>query len=739
MRDSSFYGLKAAKQHKKAKQLPWVDISDDDDKEKRNGVKRKYSSSHNRHDRSQNGQNGHKHKKRRHSSHCSDSPHLNGVSDEAGPSRQSIPHTNGMNSGSISAKAKVIQEQRRRLPIAQGRDALIDEIRSHDVTVLLGETGSGKTTQVPQYILESGIARNGMIAVTQPRRVAATSLAQRVALEQSVPVGSLVGYAVRFDEKHSSKTRIKYLTDGMIVRELMSDPLLSNYSVVIVDEAHERTLRTDLLIANLKSIQKQRNPSPNDKGKGKADSSNPLKIVIMSATLDAEKFSKFYHNAKIIYVKGRQYPVKIYHSAESQLDYADAAMRTFFQIHTDQPPGDVLIFLPGQEDIEGLQKSIQLFANQLPVDTPAVLTCTMFAAQDNSQNSKAFNQTPPNTRKCILATNIAETSITIPGIKYVIDSGKCKEKQYLARSAGGGFDTLLTRDITKSSAMQRTGRAGREGMGVCFRLYTEEAYSNMAVSGDPEILRCSLTSSILNLKFASALKTLWLLGAIDNNQQLTPAGRKMALFPLEPQYACTVVASKAFACTSEILDIVSILSASSKLFLDITEQREAVAEARRKFRHPSGDHCTILNAVKAYREITASSNKHGRREWCRKHFLNERTFLEARDIREQLVVTCGRVGIDATVSAKENEDAIVKSMGHGLAGNSAFLQADGTYKQTMGQTIIKVHPGSTLCDKKHPAIIYDELVYTNQIYARGVSAIPKGFFLSLSAFKQRKA
>ncbi|CAA7265450.1 unnamed protein product [Cyclocybe aegerita] len=491
MRDSSFYGLKAAKQHKKAKQLPWVDVSDDDDKEKRNGIKRKHSSSHNHHDHSQNGQNGHKHKKRRRSSQHSDSPHLNGVSDEAGPSRQSTPHTNGMNSGSISAKAKAIQEQRRQLPIAQGRDALIDEIKNNDVTVLLGETGSGKTTQVPQYILESGIARNGMIAVTQPRRVAATSLAQRVALEQSVPVGGLVGYAVRFDEKHSAKTRIKYLTDGMIVRELMSDPLLSNYSVVIVDEAHERTLRTDLLIANLKSIQKQRNPSPNDKGKGKADSSNPLKVVIMSATLDAEKFSKFYYNAKIVYIKGRQHPVKIYHSVESQLDYTDAAMRAFFQIHTDQPPGDVLIFLPGQEDIESLQKSIQLFANQLPVDTPAVLTCTMFAAQDNSQNSKAFNPTPPNTRKCILATNIAETSITIPGIKYVIDTGKCKEKQYLARSAGGGFDTLLTRDITKSSATWND-RA------IVFLL--EEAYSSMAVSGDPEILRCSLTSSILNLK-----------------------------------------------------------------------------------------------------------------------------------------------------------------------------------------------------------------------------------------------
>ena len=214
----------------------------------------------------------------------------------------------------------------------------------------------------------------------------------------------------------------------------------------------------------------------------------------------------------------------------------------------------------------------------------------------------------------------------------------------------------------------------------------------------------------------------------------------MASFPLEPQHACAIVASKDYGCTSEVLDIVSIISASSKLFLDISDQREAVTEVRRKFRHPSGDHMTILNVVRAYREIAASEKKHARKEWCRKHFLNERTLLEARDIREQLVVTCGRVGIDPVASAKENEDPVIKSMGHGLAGNSAFIQPDGSYKQTMGQSvsfllssmirflfflsfsnqkncypffslkIVKIHPASTLCDKKVPAIIYDDLV-----------------------------
>ena len=193
--------------------------------------------------------------------------------------------------------------------------------------------------------------------------------------------------------------------------------------------------------------------------------------------------------------------------------------------------------------------------------------------------------------------------------------------------------------------------------------------------------------TIIAHSVASALKTLWLLGAIDHKQQLTPAGKEMASFPLEPQHACAIVASKDFGCTSEVLDIVSIISASSKLFLDISDQREVVTEVRRKFRHPSGDHMTILNVVRAYREIAASEKKHARKEWCRKHFLNERTLLEAKDIREQLVVICGRVGIDPAASAKENEDPVIRSMGHGLAGNSAFIQPDGSYKQTMGQTV----------------------------------------------------
>ncbi|ESK90497.1 atp-dependent rna helicase prh1 [Moniliophthora roreri MCA 2997] len=659
-----------------------------------------------------------------------------------------------------SSKHAAILEQRANLPIAKGKEALINEFRSNDVCVLLGETGSGKTTQVPQYLLESGLAGNGMIAVTQPRRVAATSLAARVAAEQNVKVGSLVGYSVRFDERSGPDTRIKYLTDGMIVRELLSDPLLSKYSILIVDEAHERSLRTDLLIANLKTIQAQRNGSSDVKGKGKEreNPANPLKIIVMSATLDAEKFAKFFSGSKVIYVQGRQHPVTIYHSSQSQVDYVDAAMRTFFQIHTDQPPGDVLIFLPGQEDIESLEKSIRLYANQLPQNQQDVLVCSMYASQAPGQNAKVFNSTPPNTRKCILATNIAETSITIPGVKYVIDTGKCKEKRYLAKNTGGGFDTLLTRDITKSSAMQRAGRAGREGVGYCFRLYTEDSFNSMALSAEPEILRCGLASPMLQLKclgqdletldlmdkpdtdsMISALKTLFLIGALDQTGQITQLGREMAAFPLEPVYSRAVLASKEYGCTSEVLTIISVLSTSSKLFIDSSEQRDTVSEVRRKFRHASGDHLTILNVVRAYRDVALSENKSGRREWCRKHFLNERALIEANDIREQLQQTCGRLGIDSKVSCSDKDEPIIQALGHGLVANTAFLQPDGSYKQTMGQSVVKIHPSSSLCDKKAPTIIYDEVVYTNQIYARGVSIINKSFLASLGALKLRQA
>ncbi|KIP03746.1 hypothetical protein PHLGIDRAFT_110455 [Phlebiopsis gigantea 11061_1 CR5-6] len=676
--------------------------------------------------------------------------------------------------GPGSSKQAAIQEQRKQLPISRGRNAIIKEIRENDVTVLVGETGSGKTTQIPQYLLDSGLARNGMIAVTQPRRVAATSLASRVALETQSNLGSLVGYSVRFSDCSSEKTKIKFVTDGMLMRELLGDPELERYSVVVVDEAHERTLRTDVVLARLKEILKKRNSSQTDvKGKGKGKEreasgpTNPLRVVIMSATLDAEKFSSFFGNAKILYVQGRQHPVAIYHTAAPQPDYVDAALRTVFQIHTDQPPGDILVFLPGQEDIESLDKSIQLYAKRLPPDTHNILTCPLYASLPPAHQQQIFLPSPKGTRKVILATNIAETSVTIPGVRYVIDSGKCKEKRWVGRGIGGGFDTLLTRDITKSSAWQRTGRAGREAAGSCFRLYTEEAFNALPLSAEPEIQRCSLTSSMLQLKcldqnledmefmespdmdgVAQALTTLYLLGALDDKKKLTPLGRQMAYFPLEPPLARALLASQEFGCTSEVLSIVSILSSSSKLFVDTSDTRDAARDANSKFRHISGDHLTMLNVVRAYEEVLQSEGgadgkkapKAALKDWCMRQYVSHRCLTEAFEIRAQLRDLCEKQKIDWKVSCGDKrgeEQAILRSLVRGLVQNTAFLQPDGRYKQVMGRSIIKIHPGSSLCDKKVPAVVYDELVYTTQVYARGVSAITRNYIAEVPVTNHR--
>ncbi|KAI9465636.1 P-loop containing nucleoside triphosphate hydrolase protein [Lactarius psammicola] len=309
-----------------------------------------------------------------------------------------------------------------------------------------------------------------------------------------------------------------------------------------------------------------------------------------------------------------------------------------------------------------------------------------------------------------------------------------------------GFDTLLPTDITKSSAMQRTGRAGREGHGYCFRLYTEEAFDSMAMSAEPEIQRTNLTETFLMLKvigqdldrmpfmdspdqesIGSALRTLWLLDAIDNSRRLTDFGRSLAMFPLEPLHAATLLASVKHRCTSEVVSILSLLSSSAPLFPDTTSQRDAASEARAKFRHPSGDHWTMLNVFRAYDEIYVSEDKNGRKDWCKRNFVNQRALRDGCDIRTQLRSVCDRMNIDWKLSCGNEETPVLRSLLKGLLQHVAFLQPDGSYKQMMGPSTIKIHPSSFLIDKRSPAIMYNELVYTTNIYARGVSAIYKSF------------
>ncbi|RKP34858.1 putative ATP-dependent RNA helicase DHX33-like protein [Dimargaris cristalligena] len=626
------------------------------------------------------------------------------------------------------------EEERKRLPIYSARDAILAGIKKHPSVIIVGETGSGKTTQIPQYILEAGWAQYGAIAVTQPRRVAATSLARRVAEEAGTKLGQRVGYTVRFDDTSSPHTKLKYLTDGMLMREILSDPLLHRYNYVLLDEAHERTLRTDILFGMLKDIQSKRHQlKPNGSATTTPRIVDELKIIVMSATLDAERFAKYFNNAEILYVEGRQFPVRVFNTLEPQPDYLDSALVTALQIHTEQGPGDVLVFLTGQEEIENLEKLLLEQRQRLPAEAQDLLVCPLFAALPPAQQALVFTPAPPRTRKIILATNIAETSITLPGIRYVIDTGVHKSRGYSSKI---GIESLLVAPISKSSARQRTGRAGREALGYCYRLYTEDGFAQLEEDSEPEILRCNLAAAILQLKAAGvndvldfdymdrppklallrALEQLYALNALDDTGRLSKLGKWMAEFPLDPCFAKVLFESQAHQCTHEVIDIIALLSVDT-LFMMPFHKREEAAEARQKFTSLDGDHITFLNLQKAYQSVKGDS------QWCSDHFVNHRGMHHVQEVRKQLRQVCERVKVNPNVSCGHDFDRVLQCFTTGFFHQTALLQPDGTYRSVIGSQYVRIHPSSTLFGKRHEAILYNELVFTTRLYVRGVSAI----------------
>ncbi|KAJ2726454.1 ATP-dependent RNA helicase [Coemansia sp. Benny D115] len=489
----------------------------------------------------------------------------------------------GQKKQNYKTQAKKLAAQRQALPIYSARKAIISKIYENSTVIVVGETGSGKTTQIPQYLLESGFTTPGKtaIAVTQPRRVAATSIARRVAEEVGTPLGGRVGYTIRFEDCSSQATQLRFCTDGLLLREILADPLLRRYTVVILDEAHERTLRTDILLGMLKDIQKERarvaelnrqaaskhemqgyeeDSNRDHRSKGthvKFDSADDekeqkeeesveytvmdevhgdvtglddLRVVVMSATLDAERFSSYFNDAPILYVAGRQFPVTTYYTVTPQSDYLDAAHLAALQIHTETPSnsGDILIFLAGQEDIENVERLLMDSASSLPKGVPALLPCPIFAALPQAQQAKVFDPAPEFTRKVILATNIAETSLTIPGIRYVIDSGVHKVRGFDPRVG----ESLLVEPVSKSSARQRAGRAGREAAGACYRLYTEADFAQLPEDSVPEIKRCQLAMVVLQLK-ASGVKDVMSFDFMDRPSRKALKHALMELYALE--------------------------------------------------------------------------------------------------------------------------------------------------------------------------------------------------------------
>lgn len=448
-----------------------------------------------------------------------------------------------------------LQKERWSLPIFSARGEIIKEFRNSDTIVLIGETASGKTTQIPQFLLKSGLGSPGCIGCTQPRRVAAITVAQRVAAELDVPLGDRVGYCVRFEDCTSDKTRIKYMTDGMLMREAIGDRLMSLYSCIILDEAHERTIHTDILFGIVKEAQKIRK----DKGLPR------LRIVIMSAAMDADHFSAYFGNAKVLYLEGRLHGIDVFYAKETQDDYLRASLLSIFQLHQECLPNeDILVFLTGQEEIEAMARTIKNISLSLPGGLPKLLIYPLYASLPKHQQLKAFQQAPIGARKVVLSTNVAETSVTIKGIKYVIDSGRVKAKCFLPAT---GLDVLTVQKISKAQAWQRAGRAGRECPGAVYRLYTEEEFSEMDFMSKPEIQRCSLSNVILQLlaigisdvysfdfmdppspeAIKNALTELHFLGAVIEVQSgvfhLTDVGRKMSVFPLAPMLSRTILAA----------------------------------------------------------------------------------------------------------------------------------------------------------------------------------------------------
>uniref|UniRef100_A0A8C5EZ00 ATP-dependent RNA helicase DHX15 n=1 Tax=Gouania willdenowi TaxID=441366 RepID=A0A8C5EZ00_GOUWI len=474
-----------------------------------------------------------------------------------------------------------ILKKRLQLPVWEYKENFSDIITRHQSFVLVGETGSGKTTQIPQWCVDMVRGLPGpkrAVACTQPRRVAAMSVAQRVADEMDVMLGQEVGYSIRFEDCSSAKTILKYMTDGMLLREAMNDPLLERYGVIILDEAHERTLATDILMGVLKEVVRQR---------------PDLKVIVMSATLDAGKFQVYFDSCPLLTIPGRTHPVEIFYTPEPERDYLEAAIRTVIQIHMcEEDEGDCLLFLTGQEEIDEACKRIKREVDDLGPEVGDIKIIPLYSTLPPQQQQRIFEPPPPRKpngaigRKVVVSTNIAETSLTIDGVVFVIDPGFAKQKVYNPRIR---VESLLVTAISKASAQQRAGRAGRTRPGKCFRLYTEKAYkTEMQDNTYPEILRSNLGSVVLQLKklgiddlvhfdfmdppapetLMRALELLNYLASLNDDGDLTELGSMMAEFPLDPQLAKMVIASCEFNCSNEILSITAMLSGNT-LFLHL--------------------------------------------------------------------------------------------------------------------------------------------------------------------------
>ena len=660
-----------------------------------------------------------------------------------------------------------LKEVRKTLPIYGYREQLMNTIRDNQVVIVVGETGSGKTTQIPQYLFEDGYCKPGTrdteavkVGCTQPRRVAAMSVAARVAQEMGVKIGNEVGYSIRFEDCTSEKTLVKYMTDGMLLREFLTAPDLAGYNALMVDEAHERTLHTDVLFGLVKDIARFR---------------DDMKLIISSATMDAEKFSEYFDDAPIFIIPGRRFPIDIMYTKAPEADYLDAAVLTALQAHITQPlPGDILIFLTGQAEIEAAELELKNRTSRLGSKISELIICPIYSTLPSEKQAVIFQPTPPGSRKVVLATNIAETSLTIDGISFVIDTGFSKQKSYNPRT---GMESLIVTPVSKASAQQRSGRAGRRithishlksfdtntrtptlehqrsntgtGPGKCFRLYTAWSFKNELEDNTiPEIQRTNLASVVLMLKslgindlvnfdfldappaetLIKSLEQLYALAALNSRGELTKLGRRMAEFPCDPMLSKMIISAEKYGVVDEAITIAAMLDVNNSVFYRPKDRKIHADTAKMRFaRGGHGDHIALMRVYKDWEECGFA------RQWCFENYIQEKTMKRARDIREQLTGLCERVELEITSNAHEIED-ILKTVTSGFFYNLAKLQKSGSYRSVKHGHSVNIHPQSTLFKSEQPPrwLIYHELVFTSKEYMRQVIIIKPQWLVEIA-------
>ena len=652
----------------------------------------------------------------------------------------------GLNDDASFAIHTSVQKQRHQLPVYKQRENLLYLVENHGTTVVVGETGSGKTTQIPQLLVDAGWAEGGRaVACTQPRQIAAQTIAARVAEERRVTLGTQVGYSVRFDEVATrGVTKIKYMTDGVLLKEMMADPLLSSYSVIMVDEAHERSIATDILLGLLKKIIRRR---------------PDLRLIVASATMDTKAFRDYFETSReklqtsslgeslpsrapaVLFVEGRKHTVLVHYSDEPVKDYLQAAISTAISIHKNEGPGDILVFLTGQDDVNAAVQMISEEAEKLP---RALVALPLYAGLPDSDLELVFRPSLSSRRKVVFATNIAETSVTLPGIVYVIDSGFSKQKFYNPIT---NVEALIAAPVSQASAEQRAGRAGRERPGKCFRLYTEETFVTMRSEGVPEIQKSNLLSTVLQLKalgidnvmqfdwlappppefMVKALELLYALGIMDGYAKLTsPLGYQVSELPLDPMSAKMLLTAAGIGCQKEGLTIAAVMSVQT-IWASGRETKE-MDEARAQFAVAEGDMVSYLNVYEGYLQAK------NRGPWCYENCVNYYAMGKVVRVRFQLSKLLQQLGGNKQQQHDGDVKLVTKAVTAGFFSNAARLEAeDGNiYRSLRGNQELFMHPSSVLFRASPKWVVFQSVIFLERYYMWNVTAIDPSWLTELA-------